>query len=136
MTTAFFGSIITFLLGFATFLRSRCIELAYIASERQRKALIETNHRLKQAQTELARSVKLAAVGHLAASVTHELDQPISAFRNHLAAAETGNEITSPQTATNLSKLVDRMEAITGYFKFFARGQGNQKTNIDLSVVL
>ncbi|MFT5797217.1 MAG: two-component system C4-dicarboxylate transport sensor histidine kinase DctB [Candidatus Azotimanducaceae bacterium] len=129
MTTAFFGSIITFLLGFATFLRSRRIELAYIASERQRKALIETNQRLKQAQTELARSAKLAA------SVTHKLGQPISAFRNQLAAAETGNEVTSPQTATNLSKLVDRMEAIMVYFKFFARGQGNQKTNIDLSIV-
>ncbi|MFT5787160.1 MAG: two-component system C4-dicarboxylate transport sensor histidine kinase DctB [Ascidiaceihabitans sp.] len=136
LTTAFFGSIITFLLGFATFLRSRRIELAYTASERQRTELIETNRRLEQAQTELARSAKLAALGHLAASVTHELGQPISAFRNHLVAAEIGNEITSPQTATNLNKLVDRMEAITGQFKFFARGRGDQKTNVDLSIVL
>lgn len=136
LTTVFFGSIITFLLGFATFLRSRRIELAYTASERQRTELIETNQRLEQAQIELARSAKLAALGHLAASVTHELGQPISAFRNHLAAAEMGNEITSPQTATNLNKLVDRMEAITGQFKFFARGRSEKKTNVDLSTVL
>ena len=136
LTTAFFGSIITFLLGFATFLRSRRIELAYTASERQRTELVETNQRLGQAQTELARSTKLAALGHLAASVTHELGQPISAFRNHLVAAEMAHEITSPQTATNLNKLVDRMEAITGQFKFFARGRGDQKTNVDLSTVL
>lgn len=136
LSTAFFGSIITFLLGFATFLRSRRIELAFASSERQRTELVKTNQRLEQAQTELARSAKLAALGHLAASVTHELGQPISAFRNHLAAAEMGNEITSPQTATNLNKLVDRMEAITGQFKYFARGRSDQKTNVDLSAVL
>lgn len=136
LTTAFFGSIISFLLGFATFLRSRRIELAYTASELHRTELIETNQQLEHAQTELARSAKLAALGHLAASVTHELGQPISAFRNHLAAAEMGNEITSPQTATNLNKLVGRMEVIIGQFKFFARGHVDKKTRVNLSVVL
>ncbi|MEP5728075.1 MAG: ATP-binding protein [Sulfitobacter sp.] len=135
LTTAFSSSIITFLLGFATFLRSRRIELAYTASERRRTELIETNRRLKNAQTALARNAKLAALGHLAASVTHELGQPISAFRNHLAAAEIGNEITSPQTAKNLNKLVDRMEAVTTQFKFFARGPGDKKTKVNLTTV-
>jgi two-component system C4-dicarboxylate transport sensor histidine kinase DctB len=136
LTTAFFGSIIIFLLGFATFLRSRRIELAYAASERQRLQLIESNNRLEHAQTELARSAKLAALGQVAASVTHELGQPISAFRNHLVAAEMSNEITSPQTAQNLNKLVDRMESITGQFKFFVRGRSPEKTTVDLSAVL
>jgi len=96
VATAFFGSIITCLLGFATFLRSRRIEMAYTASERRRTELVRTNKQLEHAQTELARSAKLAALGHLAASVTHELGQPISAFRNHLAAAEMGGEIRAP----------------------------------------
>jgi len=136
LATAVFGSIITFLLGFATFLRSRRIEIAYTASERRRTELVEANQRLEEAQVELARSGKLAALGHLAASVTHELGQPISAFRNHLAAAEIGNEITSPKTAQNLNKLVDRMEAITRQFKFFARGREDKKTNVSLANVL
>ena len=136
LATAFFGSIIAFLVGFATFLRSRRIELAYTVSERQRRELIETNRHLEQAQSKLARSAKLAALGHLAASVTHELGQPISAFRNHLAAAEIGNEITSPATAANLNKLVDRMEAITGQFRYFARGRTDKKTCVNLSTVL
>lgn len=136
LTTAFFGSIITFLLGFATFLRSRRIELAYTASERQRRELVAINGQLEQAQSDLARSAKMAALGHMAASVTHELGQPISAFRNHLAAAAIGNEITSPKTARNLNKLVDRMEAITGQFRFFARGHVDKKTAVDLSEVL
>jgi len=136
LSTAVFGCIIALLIGFATFLRSRRIELAYTASERQRTALIDTNTRLERAQTELARSAKLAALGHLAASVTHELGQPISAFRNHLAAAEIGNEIRSPKTLTNLNKLVDRMEAITGQFRYFARARTEVKTTVQLTDVL
>jgi len=136
LATAVFGCIIALLIGFATFLRSRRIELAYTASERQRTALIDTNTRLERAQTELARSAKLAALGHLAASVTHELGQPISAFRNHLAAAEIGNEIRSPKTLTNLNKLVDRMEAITGQFRYFARARTEVKTTVQLTDVL
>jgi two-component system C4-dicarboxylate transport sensor histidine kinase DctB len=136
LATGLFGILIALLLGFATFLRSRRIELAYNESELQRGKLIEANQRLERAQAELARSANLAALGHLAASVTHELGQPISAFRNHLAAAEIGNEITSPKTAENLNKLVDRMEAITAQFRYFARGRVDEKAHVKLRPVL
>ncbi len=136
LATAFFGSIIALLVGFATFLRSRRIGQAYAASERHRSQLIATNHQLEEAQTELARNAKLAALGHLAASVTHELGQPISAFRNHLTAAEIGGEITSPQTASSLNRLVDRMEAITTQFRHFASGRTATKAPVDLRVIL
>jgi len=136
LTTAFFGSTVAILLGFATFLRSRRIEQAYTTSEHQRRELVKTNQRLEQAQTELARSAKLAALGHMAASVTHELGQPISAFRNHLAAAELSQEITSTKTASSLNKLVDRMEAIIRQFRYFARSSASEKTQIRLATVL
>ena len=136
IATGAFGSFIALLIGFATFLRSLRIEAAYATSERQREALIETNQQLEQAQSELARSAKLAALGHLAASVTHELGQPISAFRNHLAAADISGEITSPKTANSLNKLVDRMEAITLQFRYFARGKADRRTDVLLADVL
>ncbi len=136
VATVVFGGFIALLIGFATFLRSLRIETAYATSERQRKALVETNKRLEQAQSELARSAKLAALGHLAASVTHELGQPISAFRNHLVAADIGGEITSRKTANSLNKLVDRMEAITMQFRYFARGKPDRKTDVLLADVL
>ncbi|MDA9208424.1 ATP-binding protein, partial [Octadecabacter sp.] len=136
LSTAFFGSLIALLVGFATFLRSRRISLAYEVSERQRVALLETNDQLESAQAELARSAKLAALGHLAASVTHELGQPISAFRNHLAAAEIGGEITSPKTASSLNKLVERMEAITSQFRYFARSEAAGKTIVQISAIV
>ena len=136
VATGLFGSLVAILVGFATFLRSLRIETAYATSERQRAALIETNHQLELAQSELARSAKLAALGHLAASVTHELGQPISAFRNHLAAADIGGEITSPKTANSLNKLVDRMEAITLQLRYFARAKPDSKTEVLLAGVL
>lgn len=134
--TVLFGSLIALLVGFATFLRSRRIALAYAASERRRLALTQTNRQLEQAQAELARSAKLSALGQLAASVTHELGQPISAFRNHLAAAEIGGEITSPSTAKSLNKLVERMEAITKQFRYFARGKTDDKARVDFADIL
>lgn len=134
--TVLFGSIIALLVGFATFLRSRRIALAYAASERQRVALTNTNLKLEKAQADLARSAKLSALGQLAASVTHELGQPISAFRNHLTAAEINGEITSPSTARSLTNLVDRMESITKQFRYFARGRTSDKLRVDLADVL
>lgn len=136
VATVFCASIISVLLGFATFLRSRRIEQAYTASERRRVALVQTNQQLEKAQTDLAQSAKLAALGHLAASVTHELGQPISAFRNHLVAAELGHEITSPTTAMALYKLVDRMEATISQFRHFARARPEHKSQVDLIAVL
>ncbi len=136
VATVLFGSLIALLVGFATFLRSRRIALAYAASERRRLALTQTNRQLEQAQAELARSAKLSALGQLAASVTHELGQPISAFRNHLAAAEIGGEITSPSTAKSLNKLVERMEAITRQFRYFARGKTADKVRVDFADIL
>lgn len=136
LATALFGSIVAVLVGFATYLRSRRIELAYASSERQRAKLTIANAQLEQAQADLARTAKLAALGHLAGSVTHELGQPISAFRNHLAAAEISGEITSPDTASNLNKLVARMEAIILQFRYFARGRAEAKTQVAISSII
>jgi two-component system C4-dicarboxylate transport sensor histidine kinase DctB len=62
--------------------------------------------------------------------------QPIGAFRNHLAAAEISREITSPATAENLGRLVDRMESIARQFRFFVRGREEPKATVDLGTVL
>ncbi len=133
LTTAFAGAIVTVLIGFATFLRSQRIETALEASQLHRKELIATNAQLLKAQEELARTAKLAALGQLAASVTHELGQPISALKNHLAAAEMGNEITSPTTAANLRQLAERMESISSELRFFARGRTSVAETFDLA---
>ncbi|WP_419912665.1 sensor histidine kinase [Hoeflea sp.] len=87
--------------------------------------------RLKRTQGELDRASRLAALGRLAASVTHELGQPIAAMRNHLAAAEMSAQ-GNIALAGGLSGLVDRMEGITRQLKFFARTESENFENVDL----
>ncbi|VAV92142.1 FIG00740943: hypothetical protein [hydrothermal vent metagenome] len=126
LTTFIFGGILTALLAFATFLRSARIGAALRASQADRVQLRATNTELKNAQAELARTSKLAALGQLSASVTHELGQPISAMRNYLAAAELGGGITSGRPWEKLNKVVDRMENITRQLRFFTK-PGDEK---------
>ena len=91
----------------------------------------EAERRLSRTQDELERASRLAALGQLAASVTHELGQPIAAMRNHLAAAEMqpggGGKLTS-----RLTSLVERMEGITRQLKFFARSGDEDLGPLDL----
>lgn len=86
--------------------------------------------RLQRTQGELERAGRLAALGQLAASVTHELGQPISAMRNHLAAAEiqSGQSVLTDR----LQGLVERMEGITRQLKFFARKGRDKFEPVDL----
>ncbi|MEM5476557.1 ATP-binding protein [Pacificibacter sp. AS14] len=93
------------------------------ANERLAVEIVEreaAQRRLQRAQGELERASRLAALGELAASVTHELGQPIAAFRNHIAAAEMSAN-ASAVVMPKLSGLVDRMEGITRQLRFFAR---------------
>jgi len=85
--------------------------------------------RLERTRDELARASRLAALGQLAASVTHELGQPITAMRNHLAAAELG---AGTSVAPRLTGLVERMEGITRQLKFFANPGEDALGPVDL----
>lgn len=87
--------------------------------------------RLQRTQDELERAGRLAALGQLAASVTHELGQPIAAMRNHLAAAELRGQGGEGVTST-IGGLVDRMEGITRQLKFFARSEAEDFADVDL----
>ncbi|WP_420395915.1 sensor histidine kinase [Nioella sp.] len=85
--------------------------------------------RLSRTRDELARASRLAALGQLAASVTHELGQPITAMRNHLAAAEMGG---GTRVIPHLTGLVERMEGITRQLKFFANPGEDALKPVDL----
>ncbi len=113
-------------------LRSANIKLAHEISERK-----AAEAALTRTQDELARASRLAALGQLAASVTHELGQPISALRNHLMAAEISSRPESLQTLPGkLGTIVERMEAITRQLKFFASPAAPEMQPVDLREVL
>ena len=124
--------------------RARRIQRRLLRSEREEVVLREANtklaveinerktaeQRLRRAQSDLERASRLAALGQLSASVTHELGQPIAAMRNHLAAAEMNGGATA--LGGNIGGLVDRMEGITRQLKFFASPQAEPFKAFDL----
>ena len=129
---------------FALYQRGQRLGAALRASEKEEETLRRANaalareiedrrraeRRLEETREELGRASRLAALGQLSASVTHELGQPIAAMRNHLAAAEmTGRD--SGLTGI-IGGLVERMEGITRQLKFFARSDGDSFEDIDL----
>ena len=97
----------------------------------ERKAAETT---LRRTQTELAQSERLAALGRLAASVTHELGQPLSAMRNYLAAADVTGE--TADLSDRLEPVVNRMETTTKQLRAFARQGDDALSAIDLCAVI
>ena len=89
---------------------------------------------LQKTQSDLERAGRLAALGQLASSVTHELGQPISAMRNHIAAAEISSGPTD--LSAKMQTLVARMDDITRQLKFFSRKGKDQFEEVDLARVV
>lgn len=145
------GIAISLWLTIFAFMRSKRIRMALEASQQDRRLLQATNVKLEQeieerrmaeqmlekAQSALARASKLAALGQLSASVTHELGQPIAAMRNYLTAAELdNNNYDHTKTLERLGAIVIRMEHITKQLRFFAKPGEDQLELIDLRDVL
>ncbi|MES0827385.1 sensor histidine kinase [Ruegeria sp. SCP11] len=125
--------------------KNRRVRAALARSEQEEAQLRQANERLaveiedrktaerrlKRTQGELERASRLAALGQLSASVTHELGQPIAAMRNHLVAAEIGSSDETKLTQ-KIGGLVDRMEGITRQLRFFARSESEAFGDVDL----
>ncbi|KAB7615994.1 sensor histidine kinase [Amylibacter sp. SFDW26] len=124
------------------FWRVQRVRRALTASIEDRKRLqreIETRRQaeadLKNAQKELKRSSKMAALGQLSASVTHELGQPISAMKNHITAEEITVGKLSP-VMTHLSGILGRMENITHQLRFFSASGSETSSVVSLADVI
>lgn len=128
--------------------RTRRVKLALQKSEQEEALLRQANAKLaveieerraaernlQKTQAELERAGRLAALGQLASSVTHELGQPIAAMRNQLTAAE----MTQGTTPLNdkMQGLVARMENITKQLKLFSRKGRDKFELLDLRDVV
>ncbi len=124
-------------LAVALFVRSQRIRAALDSSQVDRRKLRQANKKLEATQLELERSSRLAALGQLAASVTHELGQPITALQTYLAAAKidpSGEDV--PALIGRLDGIAKRMEATTDQLRFFARRGGGAKQAVELNDVV
>lgn len=101
-------------------LRALNHQLQQEIAERQR-----VEQTLKTAEQTLAQSSKLAALGEMSASVSHELNQPLAAMKTYLAGARLLLQRKRPEEALSsfyrIDDLIERMGAITRQLKSYAR---------------
>jgi two-component system C4-dicarboxylate transport sensor histidine kinase DctB len=99
-------------------------------SERQR-----AERHLEVAEQTIAQSSKLAALGEMSASVSHELNQPLAAMKTYLAGARLLLQRRRPEEALSsfqrIDDLIERMGAITRQLKSYARKGGTAVERID-----
>ena len=135
LVTVVLGLALSALLVVATFLRSERIKTALRVSQADRHDLRQAYAKLEAAQEELARTGKMAALGQLSASVTHELGQPLSAMRNYIAAAEINRDVSAEAVVQKLKTILQRMESITSQLRFFAKPGAQPWTSVALQDV-
>jgi len=98
-------------------------------------ALKDAYKQLKDAQEELIQSGKMAAMGQLAAGISHELNQPLTGIKGFAQAALMDIEDDNP-LREDLDKIVhqaDRMDKIIRNVRFFARRSEFVLKEIDIN---
>lgn len=136
----------------------RALEQAAVELENQVQrrtyALQQTNNRLegevferekaekelRQAQDELVQAGKLAALGEMAAGITHEMNQPLTAIRSYADNAqiliERNREKDAQSNLREISSLCERLGGITGQLKVFSRKTPSDKAPVCLATVI
>ena len=96
-----------------------------------------TEHLLRNTQNELVQAGKLTMLGQMAAGVTHELSQPLTAIRAFADNARTflarGQLDPAVQNLSHISAASERMGAIIGQLKGFARKSDEALVPVDLA---
>ncbi|GLU32833.1 ATP-binding protein [Trinickia caryophylli] len=86
---------------------------------------------LRAAHDELVQTSKLAALGQMAAGITHELNQPLAALRafsdNTRVLLERGDQNAARENLEAISALTERMGKITNQLKLFV-GRAQPRT--------
>jgi len=91
---------------------------------------------LHKTQNELIQAGKMAVLGQMSASITHELNQPLTALRtmsdNALILLERGRAKEAKDNLAIISQIVERMGSITGQLKVFARKSTTRLSKVSI----
>jgi len=97
----------------------------------------QTEEELRTTQNELIQAGKLAAIGQMAASITHEINQPLSAIRMYADNAciflANGQDRQAEENLRDIACMIDKMAEITRHLKSFARKSPGRATPVSLA---
>lgn len=127
-------------------LEARVAERTQALSETNTRLTAEMEERrrtqaaLGHMQDELVQANKLAMLGQIAASVAHEVNQPVAAIRTYAENARLFLERDDPASAASnlaiIENLTQRVGAITGELRAFARKAPADMEPVSLRAVL
>ncbi|MFD1882350.1 sensor histidine kinase [Paracoccus pacificus] len=142
------------LLALSFYILSRRARVQSVAFKRESDELRALNRRLSReiaerermqkelrvAEQTVEQSSKLAALGEMSASVSHELNQPLAAMKTYLAGARLLLQRDRYEEALSsfqrVDDLIERMGAITRQLKSYARKGGEAFEPVDLRAAL
>ena len=100
----------------------------------------QTEMELRTTQQGLIQAGKLAAIGQMAAGITHEINQPLSAMRmyadNALVFLDRGQHGDVRNNLANIAELAGKMAEITHHLKSFARKSPGESIPVSVMQVL
>ncbi|WP_409018026.1 ATP-binding protein [Caballeronia sp. LZ035] len=95
---------------------------------------------LRAAHDELIQASKLAALGQMAAGITHELNQPLAALRsfsdNTRVLIERGEHVAAHENLEAIAALTERMGNITNQLKLFVTKARPKNARADVARAL
>lgn len=101
---------------------------------------METEQELLAAQGDLLHASRMAALGQVAASVAHELSQPVTSMRMFAAScrrlAEEGRHDKVAETIGHMAALVGRITALIDQLKHFSRKAPGRAGPVSLGVAI
>jgi two-component system C4-dicarboxylate transport sensor histidine kinase DctB len=100
----------------------------------------QTEKTLRETQGELIQTAKLAVLGQMSASISHELNNPLAAIRSYADNARKFLTINKDDKADEnlqrIAELTDRMSRISSQLKFFSRKSSGQLESAEIAPII
>jgi two-component system, NtrC family, C4-dicarboxylate transport sensor histidine kinase DctB len=97
-------------------------------------------HALRQTRDELIQAAKLAMLGQMSASISHEINQPLAAIRSYTDNArqflQQGRIDSVAWNLEQIAELINNMTQISSQLKLFARKTDGQRSAVSLHNVI
>jgi two-component system C4-dicarboxylate transport sensor histidine kinase DctB len=120
--------------------RTHELTLANLNLRKEVQERCRTENELRATHEELIQAGKLAAIGQMAASITHEISQPLAAIRmfaeNAMILLDEKQPEQLRQNLNDITELVIKMSHITNHLKSFARKSKATLEPVDLGVTI